>query len=302
MFYYTAYNLRIASQFPLPELCPARSGGDVEVRLDSTGPVIESRQISWQDPPSATAVFEFPGAGRFTVRDGREVVVSPEPDADAPLLRLYVQGMMLAALLYQRGSFVLHASVVNVKGRAIAFTGPIGAGKSSIAAAFLAAGYGIAADDNAALDFNPTTPSVVAGFPTLKVYPAVAASLGYDQHTLELMHDSQIKRAHRVTRGFVDTALPLAGIYALDREAPEGVSLLSAIESITEVIRNSVPTRWVVRGTPLHLRMAAQLARAVPLFRIRTFSELNEIPGIVRLVSAHVLGREPDLEREAIAC
>src|SRR5437763_8549050 len=181
MFYHSAYNLRIASDIHLPELPDITSGNDVEILLKPAASAGEVRSIDWSDK-AAEALFSFPGAGRFLVRAGREVIVTPEQPADLALLRLYIQGMMLAALLYQRGLFVLHSSLVNIEGCAIAFVGPVGAGNSTLSAAFHARGHSAVADDNAALDLHGTSPMVQPGFPSLKLYPAAAASLCYDRH------------------------------------------------------------------------------------------------------------------------
>jgi hypothetical protein len=287
MFHYDAYQLAISSDIPLPELRPAATGGDVEVRLMPQGGACESRSIVWQHQP-AECVFSFPRVGRFLVEAGRRVTIVPESGTDASLLSLYVEGMMLAAILNQRGNLVLHASLIAAEGRAIGFLGPVGAGKSTLAAAFHARGYPVVADDNAAIDLTAITPMVAPAFPSLKMYPAVAECLGYKVSGLRPMHDSQIKQAQPVTDGFGSAAIPLERLYVLDPEAG-GIEELSPIQSVTELIRHSVPTRWNVRGDNNHLKMCAKLASNVPVFRARTFSQLTEIPEIAGRIERQFL-------------
>lgn len=290
MFHYSAYNLAISSDIPLPELPSAPAGNGVAVRLAEAAESVEPRPIDWSESPVHEARFHFSQVARFTVRGGSEVLITPDPRGDASLFRLYVQGMMLASVLYQRGCFVLHASVIEVDGAAIAIMGPIGAGKSTFASAFHARGHRILADDNAALELDGSElPVVRPAFPSLKVYPEVARSLGHDGRFLQPMHSSQIKQALSVADAFSPAPLPLATMYVLDREAPPGVSPVSPIEAITELIRQSVPTRWSVSGTPCHLKMCAALARRVPIFRVRTFTELSEIPIIAEQMERHAL-------------
>ena len=282
MFCYSAYDLRIGSDIPLPELPESHSGSDVEVRLMPAGGIVTARSIEWRDSPAGVATFAFPGAGRFLVRSGREIIITPEPAAGADYLRMYVQGMMLAAVLHQRGLFVLHSSVVKLHGHAVAIIGPVGAGKSSLASAFYARGHGVIADDNAALDWADGVPRVLSAFPVLKVYPDIAASLGHDSASLSLIHPSQRKQAQSVASSFSAAPVPLAGICVLDRETPPGaMTRLSPVASVTELIRHSVPTRWGVAGNAAHLRMCASLATLTPLFRLRTFTTLDEIPRMV---------------------
>ncbi len=289
MYHYQAYQLRIASDIALNELQPAAAGQDVEIRLKKPEPRSGGRNILWEQG-RGEAVFTFPGAGRFEVRGGREVIVTPEPQAEPAFLRLYVQGMMLAAILHQRGYFVLHASLVNVDGGAIAFVGAVGAGKSTMAAALHSRGCAVVADDNAAVDLGGTIPMTVPAFPSLKVYPAVAESLGFGRSSLQPMHHSQLKQAQGVGQGFSDVPLPLDAIYVLDRTAPEGITRLAAAKSVAEMIRHSVPTRWGVAGDGAHLVACSRLAGSIPVFHVRTFSSLDQVPVIAARIEAHRRG------------
>ncbi len=279
-FHYAAYHLAIRSEIALPELAESSHGGDFEIRLAPSAEPVERRAIDWREEP-AEARFDYPGLARFTLRAGREMLIAPDPRGDATLLHLYVEGMMLAAALYQRGRFVLHASVVDLGGRAIAFMGLVGAGKSTLAAAFHSKGYRILADDNAVLDLDAGPPRVLPAFPSLKIYPAVARSLGMDAGSLRPMHASQVKQAHRLAAGFSAAPLPLAAVYVLDRAAQRPPQRMSPVAGLTEIIRHSVPTRWAVAGNARHLRLCARLAGMVPIFHTRTFRELDQIPEIV---------------------
>ena len=285
-FHYAAYHLAIRSEIALPELAEASHGADFEIRLARSAEPVERRSIEWREEP-AEARFDYPGLARFTLRAGREMLITPDPCGDATLFHLYVEGMMLAAALYQRGRFVLHASVVDLGGWAIAFMGLVGAGKSTLAAAFHARGHRILADDNAVLDLDAGRSLVLPAFPSLKIYPAVARSLGMDAGTLRPMHASQVKQAHRLVAGFSAGPLPLAAIYVLDRAAERPPERMPAVAALTEIIRHSVPTRWGVPGNARHLRLCARLTAMVPVFRARTFRELGQIPEIAREVEEH---------------
>jgi hypothetical protein len=287
MFYYSAYNLAIHSEICLPEFPPGKAGRHLAIRLTAAHGPLDPRPIEWRESPVPEARFSFPQVGAFLVRRGCEVVITPDLAADPTILPLYVQGMMLASALFQRGLFVLHSSVVDLDGRAIAFMGPIGAGKSTFASAFLSRGYRIVADDNAAIDLNDPELRVLPAFPSLKVYPEVARSLGHNDRLLRPMHASQIKQAQSIGRAFSPTPLPLEAVYVLDREAGPEVARISPVETVTEIIRHSVPTRWNVAGGARHLKMCVELARRVPIFRVRTFTELAEIPRIAEQIERH---------------
>jgi hypothetical protein len=296
VFHYAAYGLGIRSDIPLPELTHATQGDDFRIRLTAPGDSMEGRSIEWKGDPVPEARFNYPGLARFVVRGGRDLAITPHPEGDITLFRLYVQGMMLASALHQRGLFVLHSSVMEVNGSAIGFMGPIGAGKSTFASAFRALGHKVVADDNAALELDGPRPLVLPAFPSVKIYPEIARTLGFERDSLRPMHASQVKEAQCVSDAFSPTRLPMRCIYVLDREADSQPTRLSPVETITEFLRHSVPTRWGVRGDGRHLKMCSCLAQMVPLFRVRTFKELSEIQTIAQRIEAHALSAVSGLD------
>ena len=67
--------------------------------------------------------------------------------ADQSLIPLLVAGSLLAALLLLVGQVVLHASAVEIEGRAVAFVGNSGSGKSTMATMACLAGANLVSDD-----------------------------------------------------------------------------------------------------------------------------------------------------------
>jgi hypothetical protein len=295
MGWYRAYGLAIRSQIPLPEFSPAEP--DRSSRADLT--VVLGCADRYADTPLVQhsawslslhqATFCFKGVAVFVVRRGSEIVVSPEPGVDHTLLRMYIEGMMMACVLYQRGFFVLHASVIQIGSHGIGFLGHVGAGKSTLAAALHARGHAVVTDDNAAIDMSGSGALVTPAFPSVKVYPAIAASLGYDEQSLQVMHDSQVKRARSVSRAFPEIPVALRQLYVLDRSESEELKAgapvrLAPAAATLELIRNSVPTRWRQPGDALHLMRCGQLSRQIPISRIRSFKSLDDIPALARRI------------------
>jgi hypothetical protein len=290
---YSAYGLRIHSDLDLPEFSRCSdadiSSIDVDVAFAPESPwIAEARALesSW-NVDLKDARFWFSGVGAFQVTGGSKVLITPEPDIDHHLLRMYVEGMMMATLLYQRGFFVMHSSVVKVGRTCVAFLGHVGAGKSSTAAVLHSRGHAVVTDDNAAIDLASGLPHVTPAFPYLKVFPAIAASLGHAEESLTRMHRSQPKFAHQVTREFPLSPVPLDRIYVLTRDASPVIERISAPEAIIELVRNSVPTRWKLAGGASHLRQCSRLAERVPVFRIRTFDTLAELPILAERIENH---------------
>jgi len=292
---YFAYGLKIASQLPLPEFTPLPGPPAVPDVVVTFGsgldwiPAVRHQNSSWH-VDGIDSRFWFEGVGGFRILNGREIIISPEPGIDHELLRMYVEGMMMATLLYQRGHFVLHAGVVRIGDTAVALLGHVGAGKSSSAAALHARGHAVVTDDNAAITFTADGAVVTPAFPYVKVFPAIAASLGYRDDSLTRMHASQPKFVSPVTEDFPDQPVPLKRIYILRRGASVPVEPISPAETILELVKNSVPTRWKLAGDAVHFRTCARLAALLPAFRLRTFTELSEIPALAETIERHHVG------------
>jgi hypothetical protein len=142
-FFYDVHGLVLGSEFPLPELELRRrqmtDAPDIRV---SIGPLPttpkRATDLPYVDAENGQALLKIPGAGRYLVSRGRELVVEPEADADFSYVRLFILGSALGLLCHQRGLLPLHASAVELAGEAIAFMGEQGQGKSTLAAHCLA--------------------------------------------------------------------------------------------------------------------------------------------------------------------
>ncbi len=300
---YRAYGLTIHSPIELREY-PAGSGSDCDVQIIWTEGGDPEWTAPFRDQDSATRIdgseahFWFRETGTFVVSGGTAIQVCSHPGVGAELLRLYLEGMMMAMILHQRGLCVLHASVIEVRGAAIACIGHIGAGKSSTAAALYARGHRILTDDNAAIRLTSGQPVVTPGYPSIKLFPAIAASLAFDSGSLSTLHETQIKMAGAVDSTFSDRPLPLRTIYILGRDHAPEMTRLSPLEATIHLIRNAVPTRWGQPGDARQLQQCAAIANQIPVFAVKTFRELSELPGLVDQLEHHQ-GVQSTLETNA---
>ena len=285
-----AYNLDIWSDIALPEFMDGRGGVDVVVVLEREDAGVECTAAKWNF--GAEVVCQFPKVGQFRVRAGKEIRVTPVPGADTQLIRLYVEGMMMAVLLHQRGFHVLHASVVEIDGRAVAFVGHIGAGKSTMALALQLRGNRLIADDNAAIDEIGSEAAVVPAFPRVKVYPAIAETLGVAEVDLTALHETQVKKTRLVAGQFPKAPVPLDRVYVLSKEGEPGIERLPSTEAFIELVKNSVPTRWGIAGGRDQMANVAALLRTLPVYRVRTFDRLEEIAPLAAQIEAHAMRRE----------
>jgi hypothetical protein len=80
-------------------------------------------------------------------KDGSWIDCYPGPGSLQEDIEIWLFGLVLAFLLQGRGIFSLHASSVDCHGRAIAFLGNNGFGKTTLASFFLQRGHSLITDD-----------------------------------------------------------------------------------------------------------------------------------------------------------
>ncbi len=72
--------------------------------------------------------LDVPGVARYSVEDGKSILIEPLADATPEKIRLFLLGSTMGALLYQRGLYPLHGSAVETPWGAMIFVGVQGQG------------------------------------------------------------------------------------------------------------------------------------------------------------------------------
>jgi hypothetical protein len=284
----SAYGLRIRSVVPLPAAVAAGdAGADTDVRwadLESVTRSLRARSLAASVTEMETALA-IPGIGTFLARLGREILVDPDPGVGSALLQLALLGPVLAALLQQRGNLVLHASAVEVDGAAVGFLGGRGAGKSTMAAALLGRGYPLLADDLLAVSLDGGPPRVLPGLPQLKLWPDALAALGGDPDLLPPVREGLDKRVQKLGGHGRSGEVPLAVLYVLSSDDDPTIEPIQSPAAFLELVSHSYGIAWLhgVSG-PGQFAARAELARRVPVRRLRRPSDLGRLDQVIRLV------------------
>lgn len=162
----------------------------------------------------------------------------------------YLLGPVIGCLLRLKNKVLLHASVVNINEKAVAFIGEKTAGKSTLIASFAALGYPILSDDIAVLSEDENDYLVAPGYPRLRLWKNTIDRLAEVQlknlsPVLSLVEKFYLPLSNKITDKnykFQTTYLPLKTIYYL---APRNEHNICSIKeqtiakSFLKIITNS---------------------------------------------------------------
>jgi hypothetical protein len=298
MYCYQAYGLNLSSVLHFPELIAIdESPPDVVIRF---GAVDRSRfsQINlgmsrYIGAHEVSCFWEDVGA--FSVRDGQEIILDPEPNVEERLLHLPILGILLAVILHQRGFLVLHGSAVAINGGVAAFIAGKGWGKSTLAATLYGRGHHLVADDLLLVDLKAEEPPrIIPGFPQLKLLPEAAVfALGDHPDTLPTLARGYEKRSRRNIERFAQDSLPLKGVYQLAKGSVVAAQPLGLQEAIKQLITHT----YFAQGSPqllkgqlggVHFQQCMAVIRHVPLYRLERPHHLELVADMAQLVESHL--------------
>jgi hypothetical protein len=280
-YFYTVHGLIIASELELPELTTVPADlcatADVNVRLGRISPGLLAPDTDIPDfvTTESGQLLAVPSAGRLLVRPDCEVTIEIADDADMALLRLFLFGSVMGFICHQRGLLPLHASAVAVGDQAIAFCGPPGMGKSTLAAFCVDAGARLVADDVLVVTVDSEN-RVMAnpGMPKLKLWRDALDTLG--QPTEGLPRDWARAEKFHVPAGqhIVTEPVRLSQLFVLDadHDAATGVATkLSGAIAVSELIQNTYRPEYLdlARRRAAHFAECARLSELTKVARFK---------------------------------
>ncbi|MFC0216451.1 aldolase [Paenibacillus chartarius] len=224
IYSYYAFGLRIHSEMELPEL-PALPFGDgsadAEIKLaPHTAYTAELDNNPYEHMvKNGQVLFYVPDHAYFSIEAGRTIAITPLAGADIRLVRLYVLGSCMGALLLQRRLLPLHGSAVEIDGKAYAVVGDSGAGKSTLASVFIHNGYRLISDDIIAVSISQEekVPIAIPSYPQQKLWQESLEHLGVAERPYEPIFGRETKYSVPVATSFREDPLPLAGIFILEK-------------------------------------------------------------------------------------
>ena len=223
-------------------------------------------------------LLRFPGLADFLVSDDGACV---RAEAARPLpgdtLQHLLVDQVLPLALSRSGRTLLHASAVHVPGvGALAFAGPSGRGKSTLAAALASRGSGVLSDDCLSVEQDDSGIRVHPAYGGLRLWPDARSRLMPDGLARNrVAHYTRKRRVNGGALRFHPDAAPLRALFVVSARAMAGPAA---------TIRRCRPAAAVMRLVRctyvLDIEDRAQLAR--------TFDALATIVGSVPVMHLRI--------------
>jgi hypothetical protein len=307
---YRFCDLVIDSELPLPELGPAGTDGETFVFRVEAGHAAPA-ELEWfhewrypdGEPWSAFAriahgyLCRFEGIGDYLLTDHcTTIVCGPEPGVpDDTITHIFLNQIMPIVLSMGGERSILHASAVAIEGRAVAFLGRTGQGKSTLAGSFCAAGYALLTDDCLVLHEGRQGFVAVPTYAGLRLWEDAATAVAGAEATAGAPIVAHYTEKKRIDLGnlalpFCDRSVQVDRFYfltdALD-EGCDGVTITSVPprEALVELTRYSFHLDlWVGNARQEEFARLAELTAEVPSYRLsypRALDQLDTVRGSV---------------------
>jgi hypothetical protein len=282
---YSAFGMRIESQvcLPLPEADESAELGwtilwsEAHEQAQPTGVLINEERCEAPchsgdvvtrayRSPTGSWIWSIATGWYYVTPDARRVVVFPNPDADERAIALALIGRVANFVLFQLGHPSLHASGVLLNGEIVAFLGPPGTGKSTMAGYFLRHGETLHSDDVLPLEARPDGVYGLPGVPMMKVWSGTAThTLGIASELPDLT-DTITKKLLRLEGRYQYSkrAARLRAIYLLQRYDSDRTG-----ERDVAIVQPSQRDmfRLLLRQSPCcELLFPSEAARLLPLY------------------------------------
>ena len=298
---YRAYGLGILSNIAIPSLLSDPTVGDrpdvtleIGAEPEWAGEALRLPSFCYHqlaaepltgDPAFIVTVLGAMEFFELTYTDGTRFVVDAAGSRvwgtwTPPLvfedLVTYLLGPVMGFVLRRRGVTPLHASVVNVDGRAIVLSGAAQAGKSTTAAALALRGVPVLCEDVAPLKESGAGFFVEPAYPRICVWPDAVEKLLGQEEALPRLTPNWEKRFLALDGArakFEVERLPLGAVYLFSgRTAESGaprVEELGPREALLELVQNTY-MNWLLdrRQRAEEFDLLARMAARVPVRRI----------------------------------
>jgi hypothetical protein len=320
-FAYLIFGLRVRSSHSLPGLQPAVEPiqqVDVSIRFGFSPPISKPQSataeelvyvssIRTQSGEPALRIWKIAAGGllRMDYADGTQFWLNAQGGevwarwSEASSFEdaaSYLLGPVFGYLLRLRGVTCLHASAVQCGGRAVAFIGAEGAGKSTTAAAMALRGHAVLSDDIVALAERDGDFYAMPAYPYLSLWrDSVDALYGADANVSAFSANYSKRMLPLAERGlrFSEEPVVLDSIFLLgERSSDPAAPIVEEVEkrdALMALVGNTYANRLL--GEEMRAREFALLGRlvaAVPVRQLRAHQDASRINALCESIESEV--------------
>jgi hypothetical protein len=295
-YFYNIHGMNIKSSLFFPELIEGNTNYEAIIhyeKYESFNLVPKEQKGGFSKIVFSTQdiLYLYDNQPIFRVRNGTEIIVNPKIRIDLMFLRYLILGQGIGTLLMQKGSLVLHASSVNMGGRAVVFIGLCGYGKSTIATALNQKGYSFITDDVLRIEFQDNEEMLAfPSYPASKLWDDTITNLNDKKVSFLKVHPDVEKFTFNIDNFSVEP-LPITTIYVLENSDKNEIIPLKPQEALITLIKNSYALfLFNSEDKNKNLFQCAKLANNVPIKYLKRHKNLKEIKLLIKMIEKDVLG------------
>lgn len=244
-------------------------------------------------------LLRFPGLGDFELStDGQVIQGWPVPEASAAMFEHLYRNQVVPLALSRQGRLVLHASAVETELGAIAFAGPTGFGKSTLAASFASTGSRFLTDDGLPIGWDGEHLAALPGDPSIRLLDdSCQAILGGTEGANDSPdHGGKTRFLAGPRTPHADRPLPLLAIFFLSQGGADEPTIesVSPAHAVMALVRNSFLLD-VEESEHLatHFSAISRIA-TLPIHRSLDYPrDFAELPRVREAIAAHLRAGRP---------
>jgi hypothetical protein len=236
----------------------------------------------------------------FISRDGAYIRASPSRALPVDTLRHLLLDQVLPLALSHRGRLLLHASAVHVPGvGALAFAGPTGRGKSTLAAALASRGGRILSDDCMAIDRQAGVMHVLPAYPGLRLWlDGPSRPLRRGTIASRVAHYTRKRRVNGGALLFHRQPSPLRALFLVSERAETGPAVTfrrcGAAARLIGLVRHAYLLDIEDRDQLVRaFDGLSSIATSVPVLRLRVRHGHGRLPRVAETIRAFARNLEP---------
>lgn len=300
--HYWLCGLRIASQIQLPQVEHAPMNSlqvDAEIRISPIR--ISPEELRYAAPGwrigHKRLHLNVPEVAHFLIREGREILVEPLPDADASEITTLLLGPVFGALCHQRGLLPMQASAARYHNRCFAFLSDRSASRIMRPPPSQQNSSHILPDDVCIIDTRAQGgPLLYPGHRQARLWAQRSGAQRERSNNREGLSRS-VSRPPPFNKERPPQALPLSRLYVLCRHgsaSSPSIERLPRPEALSQLVRSTYQPFLIelLGRDSTHLDACTELAYRIPVFRLMGGRELSLLEARDEVITQHHLYAE----------